>query len=295
MSPIRMPLRETRFANERLDPIGVELMSLAALRARVPGPRLFEAERVAFYVVVVVTSGSGEHLVDFERYALGVGHAIFVRPGQVQQWQPANGLKADVLLIDPAVVRPNASMHRHMTLPLLRQEDWPAHFTLSADGMTAWRALAALLRKELDQPLLNEVSAALAHELLGCLMLNISRSATQRETAPAAQTVLIRRLRRALEERIHARPDVATLARELRVSSSTLTRTCRAVLGHSAKAEVDRCVALEAQRLLVHSTLTSVAIGELLGFDEPTNFVKFFRRRVGTTPQAFRQAHRFRS
>ncbi|MEO8804931.1 MAG: helix-turn-helix domain-containing protein [Burkholderiaceae bacterium] len=49
---------------------------------------------------------------------------------------------------------------------------------------------------------------------------------------------------------------------------------------------------LEAQRLLVHSTSTSVAIGELLGFSEPTNFVKFFRRRVGTTPEAFRQAHR---
>jgi AraC-like DNA-binding protein len=78
----------------------------------------------------------------------------------------------------------------------------------------------------------------------------------------------------------------------LRVSTSTLTRACKDVLGHSAKEEVDRRVALEAQRLLVHSTSTSVAIGELLGFSEPTNFVKFFRRRVGTTPEAFRQAHR---
>jgi AraC-like DNA-binding protein len=44
--------------------------------------------------------------------------------------------------------------------------------------------------------------------------------------------------------------------------------------------------------MLVHSTSTSVAIGELLGFSEPTNFVKFFRRRVGSTPEVFRQTHR---
>ncbi|MES1264137.1 MAG: helix-turn-helix domain-containing protein [Variovorax sp.] len=51
-------------------------------------------------------------------------------------------------------------------------------------------------------------------------------------------------------------------------------------------------MALEAQRLLVYSVATAVAIGEQLGFGEPTNFTKFFRRLVGATPEAFRQAHR---
>lgn len=101
-----------------------------------------------------------------------------------------------------------------------------------------------------------------------------------------------RRLRSELESMVDARPSVALLARKLGVSTSTLARTCKDVLGHSAKEEVDRRVALEAQRLLVHSTAASVAIGELLGFSEPTNFVKFFRRRVETTSEAFRQAHR---
>jgi AraC-like DNA-binding protein len=104
--------------------------------------------------------------------------------------------------------------------------------------------------------------------------------------------LLVRSLRRELETLVHARPSVAQLARRLGVSTSTLTRTCNEVLGHSAKEELDRRVALEAQRLLVHGASTSVAIGEFLGFSEPTNFVKFFRRRVGTTPEAFRQEHR---
>jgi AraC-like DNA-binding protein len=258
----------------------------------VPATQLLQTERVEFFMVLVATGGRGGHLVDFERFSLRAGHVVFVRPGQVQQWQPANGFEADVLLLDPAVVQPTASTSRQATMSLLRLEEWPVHFRMGADGLAAWRSLSAMLRRELDQPILDELSAAMARELILCLMLGISRSAAGHPSAPTAQATLIRRLRRALEERVHARPSVALLARSVGVSTSTLARACQDVLGHSAKEEVDRRVALEAQRLLVHTTATSVAIGELLGFDEPTNFVKFFRRLVGTTPEAFRQAHR---
>ena len=253
---------------------------------------MFETERIEFFMVLVATAGRGEHLVDFEHFALRTGHVIFVRPGQVQQWQPTSGFEADVLLIDPAVVQPTAAKSQQSTIALLWLDEWPAHFAMDVDGLAAWRSLAAMLRKEPGQHPLDGLSAAMVHHLLGCLLLVISRSATGHSIVPSPHATLIRELRRELDEWVHTRPSVALLARRLRVSTSTLARAFNELLGHSAKDEVDRRVALEAQRLLVHSTSTSVAIGELLGFSEPTNFVKFFRRRVGTTPEAFRQAHR---
>lgn len=111
MSPPRKALRQTRFKNERLDPIGAELMSLAELRGRVPATQLLQTERVEFFMVLVATGGRGGHLVDFERFSLRAGHVVFVRPGQVQQWQPANGFEADVLLLDPAVVQQIGRAH----------------------------------------------------------------------------------------------------------------------------------------------------------------------------------------
>jgi AraC-like DNA-binding protein len=73
--------------------------------------------------------------------------------------------------------------------------------------------------------------------------------------------MLIRRFRREVDGLVHARPSVALLARNLGVSTSTLVRASNEVLEHLAKVEVDRRVALEAQRLLVHSRSTSVDIG----------------------------------
>lgn len=267
-------------------------MTLSELRARVSARLFVVTERVEFFMILVATGGRGEHLVDFERLGLRTGYVVFVRPGQVQQWQPTDSLEADVLLIDPTVVQPTASKSQQGPMALLHLEDWQVHFKLDADVLAVWKSLAAMLSRELDRPLLDELSAAMARELLVCQMLSLSRSATGHAAAPTVQSALVRRLRRELEQCVDTRPSVARLAGILRVSTSTLTRACREVLEHSAKDEVDRRVALEAQRLLVHSASTSVAIGEHLGFSEPTNFVKFFRRRVGMTPKAFRQAHR---
>jgi AraC-like DNA-binding protein len=290
----RNVLRETRFANKRLDPVGVELLTLSELRARVSAKLLFETERVEFFMVLVATGGHGEHVVDFERFPLQAGHVVFVRPGQVQQWQARDGVEADLLLIDPAVVQPSATTVQGAAMALLRLEDWPSRFKIGAEELAAWKSLATMLRRELDQPLLDELSAAMARALLLCLMLNMSRSTTRHMATPTARAPLVRRFQRELEGLVGTRPSVARLASRLGVSTSTLARTCNDMLGHSAKEEVDRRVALEAQRLLVHSMATSVAIGEQLGFSEPTNFVKFFRRLVGMTPEAFRQAHRLR-
>ena len=79
-------------------------------------------------------------------------------------------------------------------------------------------------------------------------------------------------------------------ARRLGYSESTLSRACVAAVGHTAKRAIDLRLVLEAKRLLVHSQATVVQISHQLGFSEPTNFVKFFRRLAGRTPQQFRAA-----
>jgi AraC-like DNA-binding protein len=45
-------------------------------------------------------------------------------------------------------------------------------------------------------------------------------------------------------------------------------------------------IVLEAKRLLALTDDTVAAISHELGFDEATNFIKYFRREIGTTPTA---------
>jgi len=73
------------------------------------------------------------------------------------------------------------------------------------------------------------------------------------------------------------------------MSEKTLSRLCVTATGVPAKAVINQRLTLEAKRLLAHTTLAVQVIGRDLGFEEATNFVKFFRKEAGMTPLAFRQ------
>jgi AraC-like DNA-binding protein len=287
-----LALRDTRFSNERLDAVGVEVLAVSELQRRVGARRLAGPERIEFFMLLVVAQGHGEHWVDFERIGLTRGRVVWVRPGQVQEWRFPAGFRGDVLLIEPAALQTTRGAHADAAMALLRLEEWPSFFDLDAAEKETCRQLAALLRQELAHPKLTAVSAALSRELLLCVLLALSRAAVRASPDRPAPNALARRFMAELEKQAMGRPTVEGLACTLRVSTSTLNRACKESFGSPAKFMIDRRVALEAQRLLVHTEATSVAIGEQLGFTEPTNFLKFFRRRVGTTPEAFRRAHR---
>ena len=46
---------------------------------------------------------------------------------------------------------------------------------------------------------------------------------------------------------------------------------------------------LEAKRILAHTTESVKEIGYDLGFDEPTNFIKYFKKHSKFTPTEFRE------
>ena len=46
---------------------------------------------------------------------------------------------------------------------------------------------------------------------------------------------------------------------------------------------------IEAQRLLTHTSQSIKEIGFQLGFEDPSYFVRFFRKHTGQTPVAFRE------
>lgn len=68
-----------------------------------------------------------------------------------------------------------------------------------------------------------------------------------------------------------------------------LNRACRAISGKSVVDLIQDRLALEAQRLLIYSSAPVSLIAYELGFSDPAYFSRFFKRRVGTSPSAFRE------
>lgn len=80
-------------------------------------------------------------------------------------------------------------------------------------------------------------------------------------------------------------------ASQMNVSEKRLVKATKKVAGKTPKELIDDRVMLEAKRLLTHTSNSIKEVGYELGFEEPTNFIKFFKKHAGKTPIEFREAH----
>ena len=108
--------------------------------------------------------------------------------------------------------------------------------------------------------------------------------------SPAMQR--FRRFQQLVEERFAQSHQVADYAHRLGYTEKSLARAVTASTGVTAKSFIAARIVLEAKRLLVHTDSSVAAIAEQLGFDEATNFSKFFRREADSTPAEFRRRQR---
>lgn len=287
-------LRTTHFDNERLARLGIEALTLGDLRQRVPARRLATPERVEFFMLLLIERGRGKHVVDFSSTRLQAGSLVFVRPGQVQQWQPRDGLEGRLILVDPAVMSPQGNRLAVQQTLASQLSEWPIFAVLSVAARREIRDQFVALGQECAQFDASELGMALIRNMITGLLLRVARAhvrALPVVAVHAGMAGLFSMLARELDARVRQRPTVQALAATMGFSTSTLNRACLAVEGRSAKQVIDRRVALEAQRLLVHRRDAASEVGASLGFSEPTNFLKFFKRTVGCTPDIFRRRH----
>lgn len=101
-----------------------------------------------------------------------------------------------------------------------------------------------------------------------------------------------RRFRRQVEDWFCERRPLKDYARALAITPTQLNRVCQVAFGRSALQVIHDRLLLEAQHELVHSPTGMREIGYDLGFDDPAYFTRFFTKRIGMSPLAFRELYR---
>jgi AraC family transcriptional activator of pobA len=94
-----------------------------------------------------------------------------------------------------------------------------------------------------------------------------------------------------LEKSFTGLKNVSAYAQKLHVSEKRLGQATYKVLGKTPKELINARILLEAKRLLVHGNQSIKEIGFQLGFEEPTNFIKYFRKHTNKTPVRFRESY----
>ena len=255
----------------------VDVLDVPKLRRRRLDPPLWWPHRVHFQALLLVTGGSGHHMVDFEHYPIERGTLIQIAPRQVHQFEADATFEAFLLIYMPLKLEEQ--------LPNVAR--WPTATQFPEKDFAHVESLMRLMLELGDDDV--QASPDLRPKLLVPL-LHIAQAAihASHPDAIASRFPAFESFSQLVAEHLAERRDIGWYARRLGLSTRTLSRYCQQAVGLPAKPYLDGQVLLEAKRCLAHSELTVDQVGLQLGFSEATNFVKFFKRRAGVTPGAFR-------
>lgn len=252
----------------------------ASVRNRVDddGRDLPPVELVRFHVFIHCTRGSGQHMVDFENYEVTRGTAIWIRPGQVQQWSNLHDdFDADVVVFESSSI-PDLPFFDHFlgTTAITQLEDDADRLQQQIDWM------AADLEARRDQ-----ATAAAVVSVILRLFDRQAKGEEELNDTPGRQltAAFIESIDHNIEQR-----SVAWHAQRVGASTRSIARATSGTMGRRPKEIIDNRVILEAQRRLAWSGEDIATIARALRFSEASNFTKFFRARTGVSPSVFRQA-----
>ncbi|MBP1205994.1 AraC-like DNA-binding protein [Duganella sp. 1411] len=273
--------------------LDLEVFTMADLRRR-GGKEVRATHRYEFHTLVCVTQGVCTQVVDFEPVSCKPGSLLVVRSGQAHNYGRDEDWDGWNVLFRPEFVLPVSTTPRdpRHAVDLVRL---PQHVLLSSQELRQVTDSIQQMGEDtvIDAPL-EDAHALLRHQLHALLtrlsILHGRQQARERVNSPASQR--FQRFQQLVDERFVQCHQVADYASQLGYTEKSLARAVTAATGMSAKAFIAARINLEAKRLLVHTAMSVAMIAEKLGFEEATNFSKFFKREAGCTPAEFRRRQR---
>ena len=109
------------------------------------------------------------------------------------------------------------------------------------------------------------------------------------QTSSNKDSLLLGRFRALLEQHYRHHWSVAQYARELHVSTSTLSRSCHEYVNESPKSIIQQRLLAEAKRRLVYTRQSNEEIAYTLGFKDHAYFARFFKKLEGVTAGGYRK------
>jgi AraC-like DNA-binding protein/mannose-6-phosphate isomerase-like protein (cupin superfamily) len=185
-----------------------------------------------------------------------------------------------------------------LQIPAAMAAEWPEdHIHLRLRDVAVQKEIAALfdnLERELKSRRPGHDRAALYH--LGLLSVFFARQIDSRPPDPGEERTrtaaarLVAAYTDLVERDYRSGKGVAGFARDLGVTPTHLTRSCRLTCGRSALSLLNDRIIYEA-RMLLRDTRTPVQdIARTLGFSSAAYFTRSFQARAGMTPTDFRRA-----
>lgn len=282
------------FSKTHISEIEFEIFTLKSLLSRQHKltHSLDEAHRLGFYNILFVTQGKGVHQIDFQPYDFREGSALFISRGQVNSFDLSSEYDGYAILFTEAFLSKNL-VHSDV-LSFYRLYNYHLHSPVIDSSKTETDVFKIIISEIYEEYIHADTFAKeeILRHYLKLLLLKAER--LKRTLIPeeknAERFIRFGVFQNLLEEHIFRTRNATKYADMMAVSYKHLNEICKSVTGHTAKEVIDNTVVLEIKRRLAISDISIKELAYEVGFDEATNFVKYFKKHTQQSPTQFRKS-----
>lgn len=246
--------------------------------------------RTGFYHIIWFKKGSPSLVIDFNPVQIKPNSIIFLPKDTVQRFDEKSPFEGKAILFTESFFCKSHNDVKFLRNSILFNDLFSVakiQFQKSTDIFDNLLQLMELefgTEREIYQ---SDILKNLLHNFL-IISERERRKQNFTEIKRGAQLDYVLHFKDLLEANYRKLRQVGNYAEKMSVSQKQLNKATSNILGKSPKKMIDDRVILEAKRLLVHTNMSIKSIGFDLGFDEPTNFAKYFRKQTNSTPIEFR-------
>lgn len=267
----------------------IEFLKLSELFSRIqedPNHDPKRPHRLDFFALLIVTEGTGTHQVDLKKYALRKGSVVKIAKNQVHAFQDDLNYQGYLVVFTEEFVLKYFSRssieflshlyNYHLSLPLVEKSSYNESFLF--DSLAALKSENQYAQMDILAKLLELYLLRLDQQTQGAFTRIIKNEFHQ----------IFTNFKNLVEKNYTETRNVKDYADWLHISPKHLNHVVREVTLNTAKTFIDQYVILEIKRSILSTDNSLKDVAFSTGFEEVTNFTKFFKKHTGLSPKEFK-------
>ena len=286
-------LLEVNFDNQDNPKSYFDIVKIEDLLQKDLDHNIGENHLVKFYIIFFVYEGQGYHTIDFTDYSYKAGTVLLIRKDQIHKFFRSPNVKGYLLIFtEEFIISHLNKMEALKSMQLFNESlSFPKIEFEEKETFSDFTILIKHLEEEYNVQ--DTYSIGITRSVLHIVITKLFRIKARAGHFSERKKYMSQFLefQKLVEKDCFKSKKVQYYAKKIGVSTKTLNNIVNNVLNKSAKVFIDEITILQIKRLLITSDFSIKEIAYTVGFDDSTNFFKYFKKFTGSSPEVFRQAH----
>jgi AraC-like DNA-binding protein len=250
--------------------------------------------KVDFYTLLFFSDGKGKHSIDFTDYTYSKGTILSIRKDQIHKFYLNDKTKGYLLcfkeeflnryLNEVEVSKSIQMFNELLTSPKTQLNDKEFRSVIRLGFGIEQEYLS------LNDKYSLQIIRSLVHILITLIYRIKSKGHNKVRLSKYLNEFI--RFQNLLEQEFSNTKKVCDYASMLGFSTKKLNTVVNFVVNKPAKEFINDTVIIKIKRQLLHSNLSIKEIAFRVGFNDPTNFYKYFKKNTSYTPESYRKIYK---